>query len=480
MKAGFCTTDITPAIGMEKPGGYGKAYCLAIHDPLQARAAVFEDGDTRVALVGLDTLVIAERTVAAIRAEIEKRCGIPASNILIAASHTHVGGPLFGHFPDQYEDAPKLIQSLIADHSTIPDLLYHDWVIKQAASAIIEADRKKQDAVLCVDSGHQENVAFNRRLRMQHGKAVSHPGKGNPGIIDYAGPIDPEVGVVGAWSQQGEFLGCVVNYTCHCTTFGGAVSADWVYHLDRTVRNVMGQQGVVVFLNGACGDVTQVDNKSVALPQFPDSSARLVGVSVGAEALKVLNRAARGEFSTVASVSRKMTFGRRTPSSARVAKAREIVEAGIHDEERRATTEWTFAKEVLILDYLAGQTPEVEGEIQAIQLGPVVYLANPAEYFCGLGLKIKEGSQFPFTYVVELANGIIGYVPDEEAFSATGGGYETVLTSYSNLEVTAGTQIADACVELSRQLQPTAAPEPPKMEPATAMWGYGQLGPELE
>jgi len=125
--------------------------------------------------------------------------------------------------------------------------------------------------------------------------------------------------------------------------------------------------------------------------------------------------------------------------------------------------------------------PAAEVEVQAVQVGPAGFVTTPAEYFCRYGLEIKAGSGFPFTFPVSLANGCVGYVPTEDAFGPHGGGYETRLTSYSNLEITAGTRMRDAGIELSRELTPGAVPEPPRRPAFTGKpWPYGDVRPQLD
>jgi hypothetical protein len=118
-KAGFAERDISPAIGMEQPGGYGKAYHRSFHDPCKVRAAVFDDGATRVAVVGIDALFIRHATVAAVRSAIASRTGIPAGSILISASHTHSGGPTGFYLPGELDDAEPLVRKLVSNETVI-------------------------------------------------------------------------------------------------------------------------------------------------------------------------------------------------------------------------------------------------------------------------------------------------------------------------------------------------------------------------
>jgi neutral ceramidase len=476
LKAGFADRDITPAIGMEQPGGYGKAFHKTLHDPCKVRAAVFDDGRTRVALVGTDTLMIPRALVLAARAEIEKRCGIAPGAILVGASHSHSSGPVGMVQPGEFDHASPLVKSLAYEKSSCADAAFLKHVQAQIVEAVCAADRDRTEAKCGFGSGIEDKVAFNRRLRMKNGLSYSHPGKGNPDILEYAGPIDPQVGVIGAWNKSGKLLGCVVNYACHATAGPGGISANWIYYLEKTIRGALGADIPVVFLQGACGDVTQVDNLSPYDNPPAEKWSQFVGGRVGAEAVKVLLSIEPGTDVPLAARSKVLKIKRRQPSPERLKESLDLVQK----DPKIVGTEWTFAKEILMLDAIIARDPVADVEVQAIQVGPAVFVTNPAEYFVQYGLDIKAGSKFPFTFPVELANGCVGYVPTEEAFSPRGGGYETRLTSYSNLEITAGRQMADTGIELARQLTPGRVPMPPKPPPFKAPWAYGNVPPQLK
>ncbi|MFO0925923.1 MAG: hypothetical protein U0736_02660 [Gemmataceae bacterium] len=178
-KAGFAERDITPEIGAEAPGGYGKAYHRTLHDPCKVRAAVFDDGTTRVALVGLDALFIHRDTVNKVRSAIAKRTGMAETAILLGASHSHSSGPMSGVMPGEYDHASKLVQKLAYQDTTCADPKYLQKVEKAIIDAVCAAHDGRSAAEAGIGRGVERSAAFNRRFKMRDGRSVA-PRPGQP------------------------------------------------------------------------------------------------------------------------------------------------------------------------------------------------------------------------------------------------------------------------------------------------------------
>jgi neutral ceramidase len=81
-------------------------------------------------------------------------------------------------------------------------------------------------------------------------------------------------------------------------------------------------------------------------------------------------------------------------------------------------------------------------------LGVILHgLDLPGEVFVELGLAIKKRSPFPMTFVVELANDNIGYVPDRRSYAE--GNYEPVS---SRCAPGSGEMLVETAVQLLEEI----------------------------
>jgi hypothetical protein len=70
-----------------------------------------------------------------------------------------------------------------------------------------------------------------------------------------------------------------------------------------------------------------------------------------------------------------------------------------------------------VLEVAAREGKSHEVEVQVIALGDeVTWVSLPGEIFVESGLEIKRKSPFRHTMIAELANGAIGYIPNEKAY----------------------------------------------------------------
>ena len=189
---------------MEQPGGYGKAYHRTFHDPCKVRAAVFDDGKKRVALVGLDALFIRRPTVLAVRKAIQSTLRHPARGRADRAPRTRTRPARRAWSCPASTTRPRRWSRSWPTRSRLcrPEVPRDGRASRSSRRSARPTPARPRPAAR-VGKGIEDKVAFNRRFRMKNGLSITHPGQGNPDIIEPAGPVDPEVGVVGACERQG-------------------------------------------------------------------------------------------------------------------------------------------------------------------------------------------------------------------------------------------------------------------------------------
>ena len=426
LSAGSFRTDITPAIGCSLQGSFDDIRSTEIHDPLYANALVLDDGTTEMALISADNCEIHTHNVAAITAEIERLCRIPAKNVIIAATHTHTGPPTGG---------------LIVE-SVYPDPVYVEHFRRQIVSAVLMAQKRKQPVRVGVGKGENRRHVFNRRLRKPDGHIVMNwiaPEYLSDTVA--SGPVDPGLVAIRLIDAEGRTTAFVINYANHNNAAGGTrISADISGHMGDLLRKIYGPDLVVIFLLGPCGNTNWLDwrNPECRTPHhFQDIATGLTGT--------VLEITATMEYPAVEQMS--ITH-----------KLLPIPERPYRDFDTQVDDTFGSDADLFFGVYKAARAaakgkplPIHELDVAVLKLGSdIAIVTTPVELFCEFGLSIKSASPVKYTLVSELTNGALGYVPTRQAFDE--GGYEIrKLPGNSFLAFDAGEQIVAASLSL---LQP--------------------------
>jgi hypothetical protein len=416
LRAGAATVNITPEPGIGLAGYYFERGADGTNDDLFARALVIESGGMKAALVTLDLISTTRSMIEAARREIEKVAAIPGANVMISATHAHTG-PVLAN-PGARFDA-------LGD-SAEKSLSYSAALSSRIAECVRLAAGRLEPARASATSISEPNLSFNRRFHMRDGSVGWNPGKLNTNIMRVAGPIDPEVGVLYFDTvrerQPAKAVATYVNFAMHPDTVGGAkFSADYPGVLAQRLGEYKGPEMVTLFANGACGNINHI-NVNWAEPQKGPSEAARVGTILAGNVFKAwmqLKPVATGPL-RISSETVKLPLPELQPGD--VERAREIARRYTMKDNRGFMEKVEAFK---ILDVAAREGKPLEVEVQVIALGrDVAWVSLPGEIFVELGLAIKRDSPFRHTFIAELANGSIGYIPNRAAYAE--GNYEPI------------------------------------------------------
>jgi hypothetical protein len=385
-----------------------------VHDDLHAKALVIDDGHDQVVLVACDLVEIPSEAVEEARRQISARWKIPADHILISATHTHTG--------------PEAVPTYVSN-------LAH-WI----ADSVTTAEGKKRQAALLVATEQESTLAHNRRYFMKDGTVQTNPGFLNPNVVRPAGPIDPRVGVLVAEDERHNPILTWVNYAMHLDTVGGTwISADYAYYLAQTLAAVKGKDMLTTFTIGAAGNINHWDVQRPG-PQRGFETARGLGEALAGDVIKAYTHLQALDSVHVKALSETIQLPLHEITEQEVKESEKIV-AQPPPMGVDFTLDRVKAEKVMQVYKRKGQN--LQAEIQVVTVGPVAFVGIPGEYFVELGLRIQKESPFPYTFIVELANGDLGYIPTRKGFEQ--GGYEPTSTP---LAPGSGEKMADTAIDL--------------------------------
>lgn len=435
-KAGAAAVVITPPVGTPLAGSYALRPSNGVLDELYAKAIVVEQDGVKAAFVVLDIAYTARPVVAAARKLIAEQSGIAPDRVMISATHTHSG-------PVQTRD------NLMDDITGAKKPLAVEFTAKLPAliaRAVADANAKLVPARASAAMAREDSISFNRRYRMKDGTVAWMPAKRDPDIMRPAGPIDPDVGVcyLESTTKNPAPLATYFNFAMHPTVVGGSkFSADYPGCVAKRFAEYKGADMVTLFANGCCGNLNQRD------PNWTEQQGGLreaerIGTVLAAAAFRAWPKLQPLKTFAPRARSVMVTLPRRKITDEEIAESRRIAD----QIGKKRMTIPAMANAVCILDTLAHKDTPLEVEVQTIAFSDGLAIVSlPGEIFVELGLALKKASPFKHTFIAELANGSIGYIPNRAAYPE--GKYEIVSARCTE---GSGEMLVDAAVKLLKKL----------------------------
>ncbi len=419
LKAGAAFEPLIADDSMVIGGGIGPGKASGQEGELRASAIVIEDPrGAKVALIACDVLMVNRDVLDRAARRIEQATGIPFDHVLINATHTH-------HAP-----------TTVTIHGYARDEAFTRQVEEKIVQAANKANNRLAAVTFLFQLGEESSVGKNSRLLLGDG-TIYWVGSRDDAVRP-TGPFDPELPVLGFRRGDGKFEAILFNHSTHTIgTHKPGVRSPAFYGLAaQAIEKDRG--GTVIFFEGASGSTHNLD---VAIPEATHRIEQAV--------LRALESAKPRTVDRVQSVKKEVTV-----------KVRRFDEAA---DERAVTAYCTkrikdppsAEKVIATFRAMRKEVAPHQGEsrktwVQAMMIGDIAVVGVPGEFFTVLGQEIKRRSPFRYTYVFELANDYIGYIPDKVGFDR--GGYQTWTGLHSFLERGTGELIVDEAVGLLERL----------------------------
>ena len=395
MKSGVAVADITPEPGPVLQGHWSSNPSHSVLYPLEVRAIVFEEGETRTAVATLDVIGVAKETTDRIRARVREACGIPGDHVMVACSHTH--------------SAPATLPSLGMEP---PD----GWLERIEIATADSIARAAADL---------RPVRFGVGCGSAHFNICRRPLPGTSGMmLNFGGIVDRRVRVLLVEAEDGAPLAVLFHYSCHTTTKSGSegyISPDYAGIARTVIEESIGCKAL--YLAGCFGNIRPavVDPDTARFKSASKAELDACGEELGREVVRVAGslKTRRSSQLNARRSDVKIAFGEHDP----IEKLREMAD----DKSARGrllTGPW--ANGVLKMIENGGIPDSRSTEMQLMAVGPLTWVTIPGEPVQEIGHAIEKRLRglvdADDVWPVGYANDEIGYLCTDRQYEE--GGYE--------------------------------------------------------
>jgi hypothetical protein len=418
LRVGAAAAELQADDSMAIGGGIGPGKVQGQEGKLRAVAVVLDKpGSGKLAIVACDVLMMARDQLDPVVAEIGATVKIPASNVLINATHTH-------HAPTT---------------ATVHDYERDEVFCKRVQRGIVKAVKDahanlgSENVRFSFWLGEESSVGQNSRLLLEDG-AISWGGPCEDAVRP-TGPFDPELPVLAFHDPSNRLKALIFNHSTHTIGARTPRRSPGFYGLAaQELEEQLG--GIVCFLEGASGST---HNLTLGADEMI--------IRIKSAVLEALSKVQPRPVKMLKAIKRSFSYKVRTFDE-----AKEDAAVSSYCKKRMGQHAdyviKVFRKQRKVLSPQQGQRRSTW--LQVMLIGDVAIVGVPGEMFTSLGQEIKRRSPFRYTYVAELANDWIGYVADLRAFEL--GGYQTWAGLHCFADPSTGQVIVDEAVTMLQEL----------------------------
>lgn len=448
-RAGAAKSNITPPLGEPVIGGFHPFPATHVHDELWAKCLVLESGTTRVALVVCDLLGLSRGLCDEARRLVQQETGVPASHVLVSATHTHSACSALG---ERYNLTAGLNP-------------YQQFVARRVADAVRCAVNNLEPAKIGWTTAEVPQHVFCRRWFLKPGTmpvnpfgstndlVKMNPARASKDLDRPAGPTDPQIVILGVQSREGRPLALFANYSLHYVggVRGADISADYYGIFDARMRELLGAERqspefLAIMSNGTSGNINNIDFTSPGKRYEPYARMREVAYDVAAAVHAAYQTMAWHEQVPLAATFEEIDLALRHPTPEQLERAKGVL-AKLAPDAKPKTLEEIYAVRTLDVNK---QPERARFPLQAFRIGEVGISTFPNEVFSEIGLELKARNPFKPSFTISLAHGYFGYLPTPEQHAL--GGYETWLGT-SRLEEGASVKMVDQLLRMLEGLK---------------------------